>query len=84
MTNKSDLADEAKRCAEIASKNISAQHRRLFDGLAHFYQALAETEPEITVIPSIPPCSFDPDGGVIRADKEKVLTRSRSDGEGRK
>lgn len=71
MSNKSDLRDEAKRCADIARKDTSPAHKEMFEGLSRFYDSLADTEPEFDRFPSTLPCSFDEDGGRLNAPKPK-------------
>jgi hypothetical protein len=59
VSNKSTLYDEARRCADAASRGVTPDHRNFFSRLAIFYSALAKSEPDPDVIPGNPPAGFD-------------------------
>ena len=64
-SNKQELYREARRCSDAASKGVTPGHRRLFTGLAKFYETLALTEPQPDVTPGSPPSGLDVSGGKI-------------------
>jgi hypothetical protein len=59
MSNKTALYDEARRCADAASRGVTPDHRNYFSQLAVFYTALAKSEPELTAMPNSPPAGLD-------------------------